>query len=73
MGSTNQGLKLQPGKFYFDKENKRWCCFKVDPEAPVQAQAWCVKVNTHEVEYFFLDGRYDESGNREHTLVREAP
>jgi hypothetical protein len=30
-------------------------------------------VTTHRVEYFYLDGRYDTNGLREHTLVEEVP
>ena len=72
MGTTNKGLRLQPSKYYLDKEGSSWCCFKIDLNAPMQAQAWCVKVKTHEVEYFYLDGRYDEKGGREKTLVKEV-
>jgi len=66
-------LELVPGHFYTAKDGERWCCFKVDASKPEHARADCVRVRDGRVEYFFLDGRYDSGGKREHTLLREAP
>ncbi len=64
-------LTLKAGKFYKDKANKVWCCFKVDTKFDICCQAFCVETETGRVEYFFLDGRYDADGLREHTLIEE--
>jgi hypothetical protein len=62
-------VKLEPGGFFQSRDGETWCCFKVDEKKPVHAQANCIRVADERVEYFFLDGRYDEAGKREHTLV----
>jgi hypothetical protein len=65
-------LRLKPGKFYSTKMGAIWCCFKIEYAAEPHCQAFCIEVATHRIEYFYLDGRYDSKGIREHTLVREA-
>lgn len=65
-------LVLRPGKFYRAKNGALWCCYRVDNEAPEHAKADCVAVNSGRTEYFFLDGRYDSGGTREHCLVEEV-
>ena len=65
-------LQLVPGEFYRSKCDEVWCCYKVDLTAEKHCQAYCVNVEDDRVEYFFLDGRYDEAGIREHCLVEEV-
>lgn len=62
---------LTPGKFYRASNGAKWCCFRVDLLNKVHCQAWCINVTTHVIEYFFIDGRYDAFGLREHCLVEE--
>jgi hypothetical protein len=64
-------LQLKPGCFYVSKDGSRWCCFRVDEQREKHCQASCIEVETQRVEYFYLDGRYDAAGSREHTLVEE--
>lgn len=64
-------MQLVPGKFYVARDGGIWCCFNVNRNKPEHAMADCVRVTDHRVEYFFLDGRYDSGGKREHTLVKE--
>jgi len=64
-------LRLEPGRFYKARDGSTWCCFVVDPEAVVHAQAYCVNVASHQVEYFYIDGRYDGAGKRGMTLISE--
>jgi len=75
-GGVNTGmatkLRLKPGRFYVTKDGSRWCCFRVDERNAPHCQAFCIEVNTQRVEYFYIDGRYDDSGQREHTLIEEA-
>ena len=66
-------MKLEPGHFYTSRNDEMWCCYKVDNKAAKHARAFCIRVSDGRIEYFFADGRYDESGQREHTLVSEAP
>ena len=66
-------LRLKPGRFYETKAGALWCCFLVDENAATHCQAHCIEVATRRTEYFYLDGRYDFRGLREHTLVQEAP
>jgi hypothetical protein len=63
---------LTPGKFYLARNGERWCCFSVAEHAPEHARAHCVNVRSKEVEYFYVDGRYDGGGLREHCLVSET-
>lgn len=65
-------LKLQPGKFYKSRVNDTWCCFKVCPDFEKHCQAYCIRLADHAVEYFYIDGRYEETGKREHCLVKEV-
>lgn len=65
-------LRLKPGRFYVTEEGARWCCFRVDEKREKHCQAYCIEVATHRIEYFYLDGRYDSKGLREHTLVGEV-
>jgi len=62
-------LTLIPGKFYRSIDGHSWCCFRTNGSAPKHAQAHCVRVEDDRVEHFYLDGRYDEAGKREHTLL----
>lgn len=66
-------LQLRVGRFYRAKNGAVWLCYRRQRWRPVQAQADCINVETSQVEYFFADGRYDEGGDREHTLVAEVP
>jgi hypothetical protein len=60
---------LRPGSFYVSREGSLWCCYSVDPEREEQCKALCVRVSDGHVEYFYLNGRYDTDGKREHTLT----
>lgn len=62
-------ITLEPGKFYKSRDGYTWCCFKVNPKEPEHAQAFCIRTDDNRIEYFYLDGRYDHRGAREHTLV----
>ena len=64
-------LELTPGKFYVSKNAEVWCCFNVLKDNEKHNQAYCIRIADHRVEYFYLDGRYDAFGNREHSLVEE--
>lgn len=66
-------LSLTPGTFYRSRDTSIWCCFAVRPTAEPHARAICIRVSDHRIEYFYSDGRYDEAGKRQHTLVAEAP
>lgn len=61
--------KLKPGKFYRSFCNEIWCCFDIDSRREPHMQAYCVRVDVHRIEYFYMDGRYDEAGKREHCLI----
>jgi len=67
----NNIMKLIPGHFYRSHDQSLWCCFKVNAQQEKHAQAHCVRVSDHRIEYFYLDGRYDEKGEREHTLIED--
>lgn len=67
-----QALKLTPGRFYRAKNGDIWCCYRVRKNDPEHAAAWCVNTATSRIEYFYRDGRYDEAGKREHTLIEEV-
>lgn len=69
---SESALVLRPGKFYRAKNGAVWCCYRVRQNAPEHAAADCVAVESGRVEYFFLDGRYDHTGTREHCLVEEV-
>lgn len=69
LAEHRSSFKLVPGKFYLTEEGARWCCFRVDEAAPEHCRAHCVQVATGRVEQFYMDGRYDAEGKREHTLV----
>lgn len=62
-------MKLKPGTFYKSKCNEIWCCYFVDIKAPSHAAAYCIRVSDSKVEYFYLDGRYDEAGKSQHCLI----
>ena len=66
----DEDLDLRPGGFYQSRNGDVWCCYRIDDEAPIQAQALCVETRSGRNEYFFKDGRYDAGGKREHTLVK---
>lgn len=70
---TFSTLTLRPGRFYLSRDGTAWCCYRVDPEAEPHCQARCIQVFSDDrSEYFYLDGRYDAEGQREHTLVLEV-
>lgn len=64
-------MKLEAGKFYIAKDGFVWCCFQIDMRREVHARANCIRVLDSRIEYFYLDGRYDTHGEREHTLTEE--
>lgn len=64
-------LKLKPGKFYIAKNGAIWCCYRINLNKEKHCQADCICVDNSRVEYFYLDGRYDGEGKREHTLIEE--
>lgn len=68
-------MKLEAGKFYRASNGWVWCCFRVDISKPEHAQADRIltEENSERVEYFYLDGRYDSGGKREHCLIEEVP
>lgn len=68
-------LKLELGKFYRARNGWVWCCFRIDPTLGEHAQAYCILTegNSTRVEYFYMDGRYDSEGKREHCLLEEVP
>lgn len=61
--------KLKPGKFYRAWNNEIWCCYNIDSRRSAPLQADCVRVSDGRTETFYLDGRYDVDGKREHTLI----
>jgi hypothetical protein len=63
---------LVPGHFYRSRNSEVWCCFSLDEKKQKHCQADCVRVSDHRVEYFYVDGRYDGAGQREHTLISEV-
>jgi len=65
-------LELIPGRFYLSKNDEVWCCFSVLKDNEEHCQAYCIRILDHRVEYFFLDGRYDSEGKREHSLIKEV-
>lgn len=71
-GITTSSVRLVPGHFYRSRNEELWCCFAVDLSRSDHCQADCIRVSDHRVEYFFVDGRYDRRGGREHTLVSEV-
>lgn len=64
-------VRMFAGRFYRSKDGDIWCCFKVDPTRPEHCQASCIRVDDARVETFYADGRYDDAGQREHTLVMQ--
>lgn len=68
-------MRLAAGSFYRSRDGEVWCCWRVRPNAFAEAHASadCIRVSDGRVEYFYLDGRYDSGGKREHTLVEEVP
>lgn len=71
MNKLPSGQYLLPGHFYRSYEGNLWCCFKIAGGADQHAQAYCVEVNSHRVEYFYLDGRYDKDGKRSECLIED--
>lgn len=72
-------LELRPGGFYKARNGAIWCCYRVDLQRDARGMAHsaakCIDVATYvrpQVEYFYLDGRYDVEGKREHTLIEEV-
>ncbi len=66
-----QKIQLKIGGLYEAKDKERWACFQVDMSKPEHAVALCIQQSTLRIEYFYLDGRYDSRGKREHTLIKE--
>jgi hypothetical protein len=64
-------LQLHPGRFYLDRDGFTWCCYRVERLREEHRQADCIRVVDSRTEYFYIDGRYDEKGKREHCLVTE--
>lgn len=64
-------LKLTPGRFYKSKDDEVWCCYRVNLEKEIHCRADCIRTSDSRVEYFYLDGRYDGDGKREHCLIEE--
>lgn len=71
MWKLPDGQKLTPGLFYRSVDGEAWCCFKVTGSAKLHHQAHCIRVSDARVEYFYLDGRYDADGKREHCLIEK--
>jgi hypothetical protein len=68
-------LTIQAGHFYKSRAGETWCCFRVDEEREGNDHCRASAVQVHgaeRAEYFFLDGRYDKAGKREHTLIEEC-
>lgn len=61
---------LSVGGTYQSRDGSEWVCFKVDMAAGQHAQARCIRPEDERIEYFYLDGRYDAAGKREHTLIK---
>lgn len=66
-------MKLEAGKFYIDMDGFVWCCFEIDAGQGAHAQANCIRLRGKRIEYFFLDGRYEKTGESSNTLMREVP
>jgi len=64
-------MKLKVGGQYLSKRGDVWVCYKVDYSNPDHFQAFCIRPSDNRNEYFYVDGRYDEKGLREHCLVKE--
>lgn len=66
-------MKLQLGRFYSSRRGDVWCCFKIDARARTSGHAArCVRVLDSRVETFFIDGRKEETGEDQNTLVAEV-
>jgi hypothetical protein len=79
--TSKSKLTLEAGHFYKSRQGDVWCCFRVDEERPAtggtsgneHCRAFAIECSgATRVEYFFLDGRYDRVGKREHTLLTEC-
>lgn len=68
-------LELEVGKLYRAKNGAIWLCYRID-KARAYQPACCILVDSGpvrpRVETFYLDGRYDDGGTREHCLVVET-
>ena len=73
MGKSEKPKKLvmKSGHFYVDRNGDTWCCYQIDTHAELQTQAYCIRLRGKRLDYFYIDGRYDEKGERGLTLVRE--
>lgn len=65
-------MKLTPGKFYADRGGNIWCCYKADESEREHCQARCANIRYNHIEYFFLDGRYEEHTTSFKDLVEET-
>lgn len=65
-------VQVKTGVFYRSYDGELWCCFKTDSRKPEHCRASCVRASDGRVEHFYMDGRYDAEGKREHTLVDEV-
>lgn len=65
-------MKLQIGKSYLSKAGHVWVCYRVGLQNDKHCQAHCIRQSDSRIEYFYLDGRYDMEGKREHCLIEEV-
>jgi hypothetical protein len=63
-------MQLGAGRFYVSRDRNVWCCYRLDLKKEEHCQAFCIRVSDARTEYFYLDGRYDAEGKREHSLVK---
>lgn len=64
-------MKLEVGKQYLSQDNRIWVCYRINVRNESHRRAFCVRQDDSRLEYFYLDGRYDDKGLREHCLVKE--
>jgi hypothetical protein len=63
-------MKLGAGRFYVSRDRSLWCCYRIDLKREEHCQASCIRVRDARTEDFYLDGRYDAKGEREHSLIK---
>lgn len=64
-------MKLEMGKFYTDRKGRIWCCYLVCLSQDEPCQAYCIRTDNGQKEYFYLDGRYDRAGESTFNLVQQ--
>jgi hypothetical protein len=68
-----QKMTLKQGHLYKDKQDSLWCCFFIRSKDPNNHMAAdCIRVDDKRIEYFYLDGRYDEEDRSKMCLVKEV-